>query len=232
MSRGGKGSIKTLRGNPYSSKRYSMPTNNFRKKLLRLASENPEFRKKLIKTLKKASFVNITREEFEGWLNSLNLKWSLKDGTQGIYWIPFSERVALKISSSIGSRDNSMGLGKASMQMRLISRITGQVLNKKAQEVSHFKRTLNWRRTLTLAVKKFIETYQQSPDFYERIADPPKMDPRLLQRMRNLWLEARAGRDQWTMTFVHSCADQYKKRGFLSEKQMQILEDKFRLYQV
>lgn len=123
-----------------------------------------------------ASYVDITRVEFEAWLDSLGMKWVLKSGTQGVYWIPLSKSVAIKVSSSLGTKDKSMGVGRASMQMRMISQVTGQVLNKQLQGVSHFKRTVNWRKNLTEAAKRFKDAYIKSQSFYDALAEIENRD--------------------------------------------------------
>ena len=44
-----------------------------------------------------ASYVTITREELEAWLEGLPWKWSRKTNTAGIYLVHLSEVVAVKV---------------------------------------------------------------------------------------------------------------------------------------
>jgi hypothetical protein len=45
------------------------------------------------------------------------------------------------------------------------------VINKKAQGKSHFKRTKNWRKSLTEGVNNFKDAYNSSRAFYDAIAE-------------------------------------------------------------
>jgi len=245
------------------------------------------------------TYVQISREEFEDWLDTLG-RWQQKKGTAGIYQVPLSANVAVQISSTMASQGQAMGYADASIQMRLVSLITGQVLNKKAQGVSHFKRTKNWRSTLEKAFQTFKGVYLKSQSFYDSIAvvsdrdayktdmlqaiesisgwesmkilkdfhaqvskgailsskqkavvdrikedeggrkpeveikpeAAPQVDEDLLQRLRQLWLAARKESDTWTMEFTRSVGEQYKRRGTLTEKQMKVLEGKFKAFRV
>ena len=118
------------------------------------------------------AYVQISRAELEEWLDTLHLhkKWSIKQGTSGIYLLPLSDVAAVKLSSTVGSADDAMGRGQASMQLSLISLVTGQVLNKKAQGQSHFARTTNWRITWKTGIERFREAYHKSQGFYDAIA--------------------------------------------------------------
>lgn len=118
-----------------------------------------------------SSFVEITREDMEDWMSSTGLRWERKSGSAGVYVLILSNLVGISVSSSVGSRDTAMGYAKGSMQMRLISRVTGRVLNKKAQGRSHFKRTTNWRATMQKAVDDFKSTYLKAQSFYDALAE-------------------------------------------------------------
>jgi hypothetical protein len=88
----------------------------------------------------------------------------------GVYLMPFSDTVACKLSSTIGTSDDAMGRGLASMQLSLVSRVTGQTLNKKAQGQSHFKRTINWKKTWAEGVERMRDAYAKSAGFYDALA--------------------------------------------------------------
>lgn len=118
------------------------------------------------------TYVQITRDELEEWLDSVRLHhhWELKAGKAGVYLLPIGENVAVKLSSTIGTADDAMGRGQASMQLALVSLITNQVLNKKAQGQSHFARTTNWRKNWLEGVERMREAYQKAQGFYDALA--------------------------------------------------------------
>lgn len=118
------------------------------------------------------TYVQISRNELEEWLDSLPLKgrWHLKPGRAGVYFLPLSDTVAVQLNSTIGSADDAMGRGQASMHLSLVSLVTGQILNKKAQGQSHFNRTLNWRKTWRVGFDRLKDTYLKSQGFYDTIA--------------------------------------------------------------
>lgn len=119
-----------------------------------------------------ATYVQISRDELEKWLDKLPLqgKWKVKKGYAGIYLLPLSDTVGVKLSSTIGSKDDAMGRGRASMQLALVSLVTGHVLNKKAQGQSHFKRTTNWKDTWRKGFDRIKQAYLKAQGFYDAIA--------------------------------------------------------------
>ena len=94
----------------------------------------------------------------------------MKPGKAGIYLIPLSDTVAVKLSSTIGTSDDAMGRGMASMQLALTSLITGQTLNRKAQGQGHFKRTTNWKTTWAKGFELMKDAYMKAQGFYDAIA--------------------------------------------------------------
>ena len=136
------------------------------------------------------TYVKITREEFEAWLNTTQFagKFFVKRGTVGVYVCPLTENCAIEISSTVGSEDAVMNKGDASIQMRLVSLKTNRVLNKKAQGQSHFKRTVNWRTTLKSALENFVSVYHKSATFYETIAsitDREKYEKDIIDKVKS-----------------------------------------------
>lgn len=118
------------------------------------------------------TYIQLTRDEFEDWLNTIGFrgKWRLKPGRGGVYQLNLSDTVAIEINSTTGSKDEVMGRGRAAMRLALVSRITGQTLNRKAQGQKHFKRTLNWRETWLKGVERMKAAYMKSKSFYDAIA--------------------------------------------------------------
>jgi hypothetical protein len=119
-----------------------------------------------------ATFVQITRDELEEWLDSIGYrgKWERDIRYVGMYLIKLSDTVAVKLSSTIGSKDDAMGRGKASMQLALVSSVTGRTVNKKAQGQDHFKRTIGWKKTWATGIETMKKAYMSSSDFYDVIA--------------------------------------------------------------
>lgn len=119
-----------------------------------------------------ATYVQVTREELEEWLNSIGFagKWERDPRYQGVYLLKLAPAVAVKLSSTIGSKDDAMGRGQASMQLSLVSTVTNRVLNKKAQGQSHFKRTVGWKKTWAGGIETMKKAYLSSSDFYDAIA--------------------------------------------------------------
>ena len=118
------------------------------------------------------TYIQISREDLESWLNDSGYmgQWERDRKFAGIYVIKLSPSVAVKLSSTIGSEDDAMGRGQASMQLSLVSLVTGRVLNKKAQGQSHFKRTLGWKKTWKDGIETMRNAYMASADFYDTIS--------------------------------------------------------------
>lgn len=116
------------------------------------------------------SYVDISREELEDWLDSLPYSWTREPRMAGIYYIHLSDAVAIKLSSTQTASSGSMGYAEGSMKLSLVSLVTKQLLNKKDADRSHFKRTLNWKKTWKDGVEHWASVYKNAKDFYDRIA--------------------------------------------------------------
>ena len=116
------------------------------------------------------SYKMISRTELEGWLDDGGYSWTRSGQTAGVYNIRLSDEVAIKISSTIGSRDDAMGRGRASMNMMLVSLVNGRCLNRKARDRKHFKRTTGWKSTWTEGIIHWEGVFSKCPHFYNRIA--------------------------------------------------------------
>ena len=137
------------------------------------------------------TYVPITKDDLEGWLDTIGYrgKWNVHPGTAGVYIIHLSDQVGIKLGSTIGSREDAMGRGLASMQLALVSRVTGRVLNKKAQGQSHFKRTLGWKTNWQGGLEVMRKTYLGAQDFYDTIAviaDQEKYKRDLIERIEKI----------------------------------------------
>lgn len=117
------------------------------------------------------SYVDISREELEDWLDSLPHTWTRDSRMAGIYYIHLSDTVAIKLSSTQTASSGSMGYAEGSMKLSLVSLVTKQLLNKKDADRSHFKRTLNWKKTWKDGVEHWVSVYNNAKGFYDRISE-------------------------------------------------------------
>lgn len=167
-----------------------------------------------------ATYVEITREDFEKWLDSLPHRWERKGSTAGVYWLRISPSVAVEVHSSLTGRDNSVGYADASMKMQLVSTVTNQVLNKKDQGQSHFKRTQGWRESLRKGVDRMLDAYNRSAAFYDEVATIADR-----QAYTQEWLTRISKIPGWEQdNLLASFHDRLKGGGLLSVKQRAIVE--------
>lgn len=161
------------------------------------------------------TYVSISREELEEWLSSLDKKWSRDLHTAGIYYIHLSESVAVKLSSTQTSSSGSMGYADASMKLSLVSLVSGQLLNKKDADRSHFKRTLNWRKTWKEGVEHWISVYQGAKSFYDKIAIVTDR-----YEYKKSWMDKIERVSNWEKnTFLKDLHDKLDKGSILSDAQ-------------
>jgi len=113
--------------------------------------------------------VEITRDEFEDWLDSHSRgHWKRDPRYAGVYLISITDKVGIKVSSTIkGSTSTGMGKGEASGNMALVSLFTGQTLNAKDKGQNYFARTLNWRVNWLKGLNNLKAAYQKYPRFYD-----------------------------------------------------------------
>jgi hypothetical protein len=166
------------------------------------------------------TYVQLTREEFEDWLNSLGHRWKLKPSTVGIYMVPLSDTVAVEISSSMTGRDDVMNRAQASMGCRLVSLITGFTLNKKAQEQSHVKRTINWRDNLKKVFQRMVDAYEKSSAFYDALAEIRDRDA-----YKREWMERIEAVPGWqSNSFLADMHERLADNGIMTVRQRDAVE--------
>lgn len=170
------------------------------------------------------TYVQLTRDEFEEWLTRdlgfSSSEWRLKPGRGGVYQLLLSPTVAIEINSTTGAQDAVMGRANASMSMWLASRMNGKVLNRKAMDRSHFKRTKNWRKTWKEGVDNMKSAYTKAKDFYDRIAAIEDLD----QYKRDT-LDIIERDPSWQSNdFLKDMHDKVQKGSVLSERQQAALE--------
>jgi hypothetical protein len=169
-----------------------------------------------------STYVQISRDDLEQWLDTLHLhsKWHLVPNKAGIYLLPLSDTVGVKLSSTIGSRDDAMGRGQASMQLALISLITGQVLNKKAQGQNHFARTTNWKLNWKVGIERMRETYLKSQGFYDALAEIEDREQYKIDILKRIESNPEWRNNQILADFH----DRALKGGVLTGKQIELME--------
>ena len=170
-----------------------------------------------------ATYVQISREDLEDWLEGLQglyAKWYRAPNKAGVYLLPLSETVAVKLLSTIGSSDDAMGRGMASMQLMLVSLVTGQTLNKKAQGQDHFKRTTNWKKTWQEGILRMKEAYTKAQGFYDALAAIKDRDAYREDVMRAI-----EGMPDWRNHHILSDFHAAVERGgILTTKQLALME--------
>lgn len=188
-------------------------------------------------------YIQISREDLEGWLRrNFGSKWSRDQQFQGVYLIHLSDSVAVKLTSSIGRTDQVRGLGKASMKLTLVSRVTGRTLNRKDKDRKSFMRTKGWEKTWLAGVRHWEKVYQKYPDFYDRIGRGEDAEPRsqssaytpdesFIARLRLLWLAASRAGDDYVKGFAEDVGKRSKERE-PSKNQIAFAEKQFRKYRI
>lgn len=118
-------------------------------------------------------YVNITKEMFEDWLDTnFGSRWSLKDGTSGVYYVHLSDRVAVKIATGITAYGKSKRKDKGSMKLSLASRIDGSRLRGRREgQQKLYMRTTNWAKTWLKGVQHWEGIYSANPSYFDKIAD-------------------------------------------------------------
>lgn len=162
------------------------------------------------------AYVAITREELEAWLESLPYPFDRNGATQGIYLIHFSNHVSCKLSSTVTSADTVKDYAMASMKLSLVARKPPhKLLNKKAADRSHFKRTTNWKKTWGEGVKYWHGVYVDAQTFYDKIAQIDDKDKYLAT-----WLETIESIGNWqSIAFLADIHTSLLAGRVLSDKQ-------------
>lgn len=168
------------------------------------------------------TYVQITRKEFEDWLDSIGFrgKWQVKPGRGGIYQLFLSPTVMIEINSTTGSGSEVMSRGSASMSLRLVSRVTGRTLNRKAMGQRHFARTTNWRTNWAKGVDRMKAAYDASKSWYDqiaKIADRDEYKTSMLAKIESV--------PNWSGDgFLSSLHERVNKGGVLTDRQEEALD--------
>jgi hypothetical protein len=167
-----------------------------------------------------ATYVPISREDFEQWLDSLGHKWRRAPGKEGVYLVELSPDVGVHVSSSVGSQDMAMGRARGAMYMRLVSLKNGRTLNKKDVGQSKFYRTEGWRETLRKAFDRLKQAYMKAKAFYDKLAT---VDPDSYKADTLALIEEVPGWESDAL--LRDFHDRVDKGGILSTKQEQLIHD-------
>jgi len=168
------------------------------------------------------TYVQITRQEFEDWLDSIGFrgKWQIKPGRGGVYQLFLSPTVMIEINSTTGSQAQVRGRGQASMSLRLVSRVTGKTLNKKAMGQRYFARTKGWQKNWAKGVDRMKSAYEASKAWYDqiaKIADRDQYKADTLAKIESIPNWAQDG-------FLGSLHDRVDGNGVLTERQESALD--------
>lgn len=164
------------------------------------------------------TYAPFTRENFEVWIERISRgAWSRKPDTSGIYYVHFSGKVGVAISSTLTGRDKVMGLGEASVKIWLVSLVNGKPINRKAIQQSHFKRTLNWEKGFLAGVEKMREEYESKRRFYEAIADQEEYIEQTVVRLTSSPFAQNS-------SFIQSLVDKVQQGMILTDNQEAAVE--------
>lgn len=166
------------------------------------------------------AYVQITREELEAWLESLPYPFSRNDATHGIYLIHFSNHVSCKLSSTVTGANTVKDYALASMKLSLVGRQPPhKLLNKKAADRSHFKRTTNWKKTWAEGVKYWHSVYVDAQTFYDKIAQIEDKEKYISN-----WIDTVESIGNWrTVSFLADIHTSLQAGRVLSDKQEQAI---------
>jgi hypothetical protein len=168
-----------------------------------------------------STYVEITRDDFDDWMDSLRRRWKRKPGTEGIYVIPLSSNVGIQIRSSIGHKQMALDKGRASVTIKMVSLKNGKTLGKRGVVgQGKFYRTKDWRRRWAAAVAKIEKAYEADKDYYETTA---VMDPEVYKVDTLKTIETVPGWNRNKM--LRKWHDVVSRGGFLSIKQRSWLDD-------
>jgi len=121
-----------------------------------------------------------------------------------------------------------MDRGKGAIHMALVSRKTGEVLNKKALGQSRFNRTEGWRKSLTRGVEALAKAYKDAQDFYDRNADRTRSERAVEQEQNSQQREEQRKRIEsipnWEINHALKDMHQQAQRKPLTEKQMAFVD--------
>jgi hypothetical protein len=117
-----------------------------------------------------ATYVKITREEFEDWLFDLCPVFERVEDTEGIYLVPISPYVAIKISTTMRAKGTTTPRGDGRCRMRLISRHRGTSLHGPESDVITANRTKGWRENWRENLKSLSGLFKAHKKRYHELA--------------------------------------------------------------
>lgn len=123
-----------------------------------------------------ATYVNIGRQEFEDWLFELCPVFERVEDAQGVYLVPLSPYVAVKISATLSSSDRTTRRGHGRCRMRLVARHRGHDLRGPEKGTRVSNRTKGWRRNWARHLRELIDVFKRHRDRYHEMASRSQED--------------------------------------------------------
>lgn len=165
-----------------------------------------------------ATYVKITRAQFEDWLFEICPVFERVEDTQGLYLCPLSPHVSVKVGSSIGRTSKVMERGAASCKMTLVSRHTERSLSNApgSDDVSFRKcnRTKGWRDNWRDALKELFASFKSNRDHYNTLAE------RSWEQLAEEWIARIEGISNYAkFDILVDCREKLRNGAWLSAKQ-------------
>lgn len=120
-----------------------------------------------------ATYVKITRQEFEDWLYELCPVFERDEETEGLYRCPVSPYVAVKISTTLGRNDAVIRKNQGRCRMSMVRRDSGKELRKPQASSNpsydRCNRTTGWRDNWADALRGLFASFKGDRDHYNRL---------------------------------------------------------------
>jgi len=121
-----------------------------------------------------ATYVKITRAEFEDWLYALCPVFERAGQTEGVYLCPLSRDVGVKISTTLGRNDAVIQKNAGRCHMVLVRRDNGRDLHKphnsSNSSFERCNRTQGWHETWAEALRSLFASFKGDRDHYNALA--------------------------------------------------------------
>lgn len=120
-----------------------------------------------------ATYVKITRQEFEDWLYALCPVFERDEETEGLYRCPVSPYVAVKISTTLGRNDAVIRKNQGRCRMSMVRRDNGKELRKPQTSSNpsydRCNRTVGWRDNWADALRGLFASFKGDRDHYNKL---------------------------------------------------------------
>lgn len=120
-----------------------------------------------------ATYVKITRQEFEDWLYALCPVFERDEKTEGIYLWPLSRYVAIKLSTTLGQTDAVIAKNQGRCRIVFVRRENGKPLakphNSSNASFQQCNRTQGWQDNWSEALRGMIASFKGDREHYNRL---------------------------------------------------------------